>query len=65
LYLYAYLYEGDTVEICTTAEESEIDAALDVDFLFTDGVYNDFDASVFTEVPAIPEGHKVLTLWWD
>ena len=60
-----YEIAGDTIIICTTAKASEIEKAADCEKLCSDGVNEYFDSEWYTEIPAIPEGYRVLTLWWD
>ena len=60
-----YEIAGDAIAICTTAEVSDIERTADCEKLCSDGVVNNFDSKWYTEIPAIPEGYRVLTLWWD
>ena len=60
-----YEIAGDTILICTTAKISEIENTADCAKLCSDGVTENFDSKWYTEIPDIPEGCRVLTLWWD
>ena len=60
-----YEIAGDSIAICTTADASDIELATDCEKLCSDGVVSNFDAKWYTEIPSIPEGYRVLTLWWD
>ena len=60
-----YDIAGDTILICTTATAADIEQAIDCEKLCSDGVYENFDSAWYTEIPNIPDGYKVLTLWWD
>jgi len=56
---------GDSIAICTTAKPSEIEQTANCERLCSDGVIKSFKSKWYTELPAIPKGYKVLTLWWD
>ncbi|QJW36730.1 hypothetical protein [Cellulosimicrobium protaetiae] len=59
------LAEG--VAVCTTLDERVVDERLDAEELQYDGAFEGFvyDEQAFTQVPAVPEGYRVLSLVWD
>lgn len=56
---------GDTIAICTTAKPKELEKTLDYESLASDGITRDFNPKLYTEIPDVPTGYKILTLWWD
>ncbi len=63
-------YDGVTAEgiaICTTLTSEEIDERLDVKSLQAEPTWEGmvYDQDDFCDVPAVPGGHRVLSLVWD
>lgn len=58
---------AEAVAICTSATAEEIERRLDTDFLQSDGVIEGlvYPSDWFTEIPAVPEQHRLLSLVWD
>lgn len=58
---------AEAVAICTSAAADEIERRLGTDFLQSDGIIEGlvYPADWFTEIPAIPEQHHLLSLVWD
>lgn len=58
---------AESVAICTSLLPSDIDKRLDVGELCAEPVWEgwSYDEDTYCGVPAIPDGHRVLTLVWD
>ncbi|GAA4675183.1 hypothetical protein [Gordonia humi] len=63
-------YEGvaaESIAICTSLDEDEVEERLDTDSLESDGVWEgmSYDEDDFSDIPAVPEDHRILTMSWD
>jgi hypothetical protein len=63
-------YDGVAAEgiaICTTLAAEDVDARLDVESLQAGPTWEGlvYDLDDFCDVPAVPAGHRVLSLVWD
>ncbi|WP_430333650.1 hypothetical protein [Rhodococcus sp. ACT016] len=63
-------YEGlaaEAVAICTTLAGEDVDTRLDVESLQAEPVWEGlvYDVADFCDVPAVPDGYRVLSLVWD
>ncbi|WP_122187824.1 hypothetical protein [Nocardia stercoris] len=58
---------AESVAICTSLPSSVIDGRLDVGELHAEPVWEgwSYDEDAYCDIPAIPDGHRVLTLVWD
>jgi len=60
-----YEIAGDFIAICTTAKPSDIEQTANCTQLCSDGVTSSFQPKWYSEIPAVPDGYRVLSLWWD
>ncbi len=58
---------AESIAICTSLPADDIDARLDVEELQASPVWEglSYEAAAYCDVPAVPAGHRVLTLVWD
>ncbi|MFC7876851.1 hypothetical protein [Isoptericola sp. NPDC057391] len=58
---------AEAVAVCTALVAEEVEDIVGADELRSDGVVEGYvyPADWFTDVPDVPEGHRVLSLVWD
>ena len=61
-----YEIHCESIVICTSAPIEEIEQVADCEWLGSgSGVGSFFESDRYTEIPEIPKGYRVLTLYWD
>ena len=58
---------GNAIAVCTTADISEIEQAVDTKRLCSDGVIKGwvYPLDMFTDIPNIQDNHHVVSIVWD
>jgi len=60
---------GDAIAICTSASRGEIARALDTEWFCSDGViegWGTYKKEILADdIPAVPDGYRVVSLVWD
>ena len=60
---------GDAIAVCTSAGRGEIACALDTEWFCSDGViegWGTYGKDIIPEdIPAVPDGYRVVSLVWD
>lgn len=59
--------DAESVAICTTLTDEEVNMRLDVESLQAEPVWEglSYDEDDFCDVPETPPGHRIVTLVWD
>lgn len=58
---------AESVAICTSLPDAVLDRRLDVEELQAEPVWEglSYDEDLYCDVPAVPDGYRVVTLGWD